>query len=127
MVSPEVEPQEEWNYGNFRAGDSYTFNDAGEEMIWVDGAQIRLALIYESGGKRFFQQGSGYPIPTVEFKGNRAEYEDSDIKLIVEKNGDRYYVEMTAPMHYHHKGEDWYKKRDEYLKVYTTKLFLYGY
>ena len=45
MVSPEVEAQEEWNYGNFMAGDSYTFNE------WKDdrGTNPR-GTFYESGG-----------------------------------------------------------------------------
>ena len=126
MTSASVDAEEEWYYGNFRAGDNYSFNDAGE-MNYEDRDYIQNALIYESGGKRLFQQCSGYPIPTFEFNGNRAEYEDSDIKLIVEKNGDRFYVEMTAPLYYRYRGNDYYKNRNNYLKVYTTKYFLYRY
>ena len=33
MVSPQVEAQEEWNYGNFMAGDNYSFNDAEETFF----------------------------------------------------------------------------------------------
>lgn len=126
MTSASVDAEGEWYYGNFMAGDYYSFNDAGR-MSYEEVDHILKALIYESGGKRLFQQCSGYSIPTIEFKGNRAEYEDSDIKLIVEKNGDRFYVEMTAPRYYRYKGDDYYKKRDDYLKVYTTKYFLYRY
>ena len=127
MTSASVDAEEDWNYGNFSAGHRFTWNDAGEQVAGDVSEYVNTALIYERDGKRFFQQCSFYPIPTVEFKGNKAEYEDSEVKLIIEKNGDRFYVEMTAPRFYHKKEDYYAKKHPDFLKVFTTKHFLYRY
>lgn len=129
-----LEVEDDWVYGEYftRPINAHIIND-GVLRKFTKGELIYRAVVYKSNERKYLQI-VGEKIPPLEFKNGRVEYQDSLVKFIVEKNGDKFYVEFTAPYRYDYdtRGLSDYeinemKKDPDYLKVFTTKSFLIKY
>lgn len=127
-VSPPVEAEDEWVYGVYMPSFYYIVNDDFDEITEQYLYPMDWALIYMSEGKRYFQQQSSFRIPPIEFKGNRAEYKDSVVNLIIEKNSDKFLVEITAPEYLHNPRRFDYssiRNRSDQNKLHTLRYLLH--
>jgi len=134
-----AEVEDDWVYGEYVTGvyGNHTVFDGvlyaqkryNDRINWNIGDYISEAVLYKINERKYLQV-IGRKIPPIEFNNGRAEYQDSLVKLVVEKNGDKFYVEFTAPKYYNTevRNSDYYvseyKKDPNYLKVFTTKTFL---
>lgn len=132
-VSAPDEAEGEWVYGQYKSAVySQTWGGAGYEII--DGIlrdnyyaeQIYRVIVYNSNGANYIHV-LDRDIPPLKFEGNKAFYESSfkelPIKLVIEKNGDCFYLEFTAPRFYEDK-EGYHRNEPNYHVVYTSKNFL---
>lgn len=127
-VSAPVEAEDEWVYGVYVPSLFYIVNDDFDEFTETYIRPMDWALIYMSEGKRYFQQQSSFRIPPIEFKGNRAEYKDSVVNLIIEKNSDKFLVEITAPEYLHISYWSDYssnRNRIDQKKLHTLRYLLH--
>ena len=131
MTSASVDAEEEWVYGTYENGKEYYIGEdgflnkesAGYNTL-IRAEYIRRALVYRKQDINYLEIAD-HPIPTLAFRGNRVEYKDSLFTIYGEKYTDRIYIEFTAPWGYN-TYYDLIKRDEDYLKVKTTKTFLYA-
>ena len=83
------------------------FSSINECKTHIINSMITLIEINKTNESRYFQVVN-MKIPPLKFNNGRAEYQDSIFKLVVEKNGDKFYTEFTLPKYYFYKPNTFY-------------------
>jgi hypothetical protein len=120
-----AEVEDDWVYGSYRNNQDYSYTDREMSNYLVGEGNFLDAIVYETNESKYFQL-FGMNIPPLKFNNGRAEYQDSIFKLVVEKNGDKFYTEFTLPKYYFWEidpGNRFITKYEDYLKPHTIKSF----
>ena len=120
-----AEVEDDWVYGSYRNNQDWSYTDGEIDGYGLDLGNFSQAIVYETNESKYFQVVN-MKIPPLKFNNGRAEYQDSIFKLVVEKNGDKFYTEFTLPKFYFYEingGNRLITKREDYLKPHTVKSF----